>query len=134
LDVFVPIDVFNKTSRTSGIPVLVWLYGGGNVYGAKDYQTDPYGLMLRAQEHSPDGMIFVAMNYRLGAFGWLTGPTFQKDGTANVGLHDQRMALEWVQKYIHLFGGDRSRVTAMGYSAGGGSVVHQLTVCWTPIL
>ncbi|USP81292.1 hypothetical protein yc1106_08566 [Curvularia clavata] len=127
LDVFVPTDVFSKTNRTSGAPVLVWIHGGGNAYGAKDYQTDPYGLMLRARENSPDGMIFVAMNYRLGAFGGLAGPTFQKDGTANVGLRDQRMALEWVQKYIHFFGGDRSRVTVMGCSAGGGSVVHQLT-------
>jgi len=127
LDVFVPTGVFNKTSRTSGAPVLVWLHPGGNAFGAKDYQTDPYGLMLRAQEHSPDGIIFVAINFRLGAFGWLTGPTFQKDGIANAGLHDQRMALEWVQNYIHLFGGDKGRVTAMGTSAGGGSVVHQLT-------
>ena len=40
------------------------------------------------------------MNYRLGAFGWLSGPTFQANGTANAGLHDQRFALEWVQANI----------------------------------
>lgn len=49
------------------------------------------------------------MNYRLGAFGWLSGPTFQEDGTANAGLYDQRFALEWVQKHIYKFGGDPNR-------------------------
>ena len=70
---------------------------------------------------------YVSMNYRLGAFGWLSGPTFQEDGTANAGLYDQRFALEWVQKYISKFGGDPSRVTVFGESAGGGSIMHQIT-------
>ncbi|PVI01297.1 carboxylesterase family protein [Periconia macrospinosa] len=127
LDVFVPKVVFNEISRAPGVPVVVWIHGGGNVYGSKDYQTDPYGLMLRAQEHYSNGIIFVAMNYRLGAFGWLAGPTFQTNGTANAGLHDQRMAFEWIRKYIRLFGGDKDRVTALGYSAGAGSIAHHLT-------
>ena len=49
------------------------------------------------------------------------------EGSSNVGLLDQRLALEWVQKHIHLFGGDPSRITIMGESAGGGSVLHQIT-------
>ena len=64
---------------------------------------------------------------QLGAFGWLSGPTLQSDGTANAGLYDQRLALEWVQEYIHLFGGDPNRVTVIGESAGGGSIMHQIT-------
>ena len=67
------------------------------------------------------------MNYRLGAFGWLSGPTFQENGQANAGLYDQRFALEWVQKHIAKFGGDPTRVTVFGESAGGGSVMHQIT-------
>jgi len=73
-------------------------------------------------------VIFVSLNYRLGAFGWLSGPTFQEDGEANAGLWDQRFALEWVQKYICQFGGDPNRVTVVGESAGGGSIMHQITV------
>ena len=69
----------------------------------------------------------MSFNYRLGALGWLSGPTFQENGTANAGLHDQRFALEWIQRNIHLFGGDPSRVTVFGESAGGGSVMHQIT-------
>jgi cholinesterase len=57
----------------------------------------------------------------------MSGPTFQKSGTANVGLYDQRLALEWIQKYIHLFGGDSDRVTVMGESAGAGSIMHHIT-------
>lgn len=67
------------------------------------------------------------MNYRLGAFGWLSGPTFQSDGTSNAGLHDQRFALQWIQKHIAKFGGDPNRVTVFGESAGGGSIMHQIT-------
>jgi len=71
------------------------------------------------------------MNYRLGDFGWLSGPSFQAQGGAvNAGLLDQRFSLEWVQQYIGLFGGDKDRVTVMGESAGGGSVMHQITVCF----
>ena len=65
--------------------------------------------------------------YRLGAFGWLSGSAVENDGTPNAGLHDQRFALEWVQQHIHLFGGDPKRVTIFGESAGGGSVMHQIT-------
>lgn len=71
------------------------------------------------------------MNYRLGAFGWLSGPTFQQDGAANAGLLDQRFALEWVQKHISKFGGDPTRVTLGGESAGGGSIMHQITAYGT---
>lgn len=56
----------------------------------------PAGLLERAEDNSfGGGIIYVALNYRLGAFGWLAGPTLQSNGTANAGLHDQRFALEW---------------------------------------
>jgi carboxylesterase type B len=63
----------------------------------------------------------------LGAFGWLGGDSVASNGTTNAALHDQRFALEWVKKNAHLFGGDASRVTVMGESAGGGSILHQVT-------
>jgi carboxylesterase type B len=101
---------------------------GGFAVSSKTDGVFPSGLLRRAKENSDDSLVFVAINYRIGVFGFLGGPTLQKDGIANAGLYDQRFAFEWVQKNIHLFGGDPSRVTIMGNSAGGGSIVHQVTV------
>jgi carboxylesterase type B len=58
----------------------------------------------------------------------LSGPSFlEADGaTANAGLYDQRLALEWVQRYIHLFGGNPNRVTVIGESSGAGSIEHHI--------
>lgn len=130
LDVLVPKKIFDKrqgNKKSKGAPVLVWIYGGGYTAGSKEGSGDPAGLILRSQNNNSDGVIYVSMNYRLGAFGFLAGPTFQQDGTANAGLYDQRLALEWVQQNIHLFGGDPDRVTVFGESAGGGSIMQQIT-------
>lgn len=126
LDVFVPQDVLSQAGKGYGAPVLVWIYGGGYTGGNKNY--NPAGLLAASNSTSNGDVIYVAMNYRLGAFGWQSGPSFQAEGgVANVGLHDQRFALEWVQNNIHLFGGDKNRVTVFGESAGGGSIMHQIT-------
>lgn len=101
------------------------MHGGGYVQGSKTNDGNPAGL-IKASNNS---IVFVAINYRLGAFGWLSGPEFQRQGgLANAALYDQRLALEWVQDYITDFGGDPGSVTIMGESAGGGSIMHQITV------
>ncbi|KAJ5414796.1 hypothetical protein N7509_001423 [Penicillium cosmopolitanum] len=132
LDVVVPKKVFDRTMKRKAshlgkglAPVVVWIYGGGYVAGEKS-SSDPTGLIRRSML-SGDGIVYVALNYRLGAFGWLGGDNIKSNGTANAALHDQRFALNWVYKNIHLFGGDATRVTVMGESAGGGSILHQIT-------
>ena len=74
-------------------------------------------------------MVYVQPNYRLGAFGFLAGPSFTRSPNTipNAGLYDQLFALEWVQKYIQLFGGNKDEVTAMGVSAGSGSIMHLIS-------
>ncbi|KAJ5905017.1 uncharacterized protein N7473_001933 [Penicillium subrubescens] len=138
LDVVVPQKIFDRAKKHTDrgqhksfvpknklAPVLVWIYGGGYVGGEKS-SNDPTGLIERSQVVG-DGVVYVALNYRLGAFGWLSGDAIIANGTANAALHDQRFALDWVYKNIHLFGGDPTRITVMGESAGGGSIMHQVT-------
>ncbi|ORY12731.1 carboxylesterase family protein-like protein [Clohesyomyces aquaticus] len=127
LDVFVPEKILNSAKKGGcGAPVLVWIYGGGYVNGNKF--TNPAGLLAASGNVTDGEVIYVALNYRLGALGFSSGPTYQAEGgAANLGMLDQRFALEWVQEYIHLFGGDKNKVTVFGESAGGGSIMHQIT-------
>ncbi|KAL8674755.1 MAG: hypothetical protein Q9168_000839 [Polycauliona sp. 1 TL-2023] len=135
LDVVVPEQIFNQAGGSNdsntkqGAPVMVWIYGGGYTAGEKTGYGlyNPAGLIRASQMNESEGVVYVALNYRLGAFGWLAGPTLQSDGTANAALYDQRLALQWVKSNIHVFGGDPNRVTVFGESAGGGSIMHQIT-------
>ena len=67
-------------------------------------------------------MIVVSINYRLGPLGFLCLDT--DEGAGNMGMLDQVMALEWVHENIHLFGGDKDRITIFGQSAGAASISH----------
>ncbi|BCS26837.1 uncharacterized protein APUU_51548S [Aspergillus puulaauensis] len=69
-------------------------------------------------------IIGVSFNYRLSGFGFLQGRVVNETGVANIGLYDQRFALHWIQENIMAFGGDPSRVTIQGESAGAVSVGH----------
>ncbi|KAJ5449225.1 Carboxylesterase type B [Penicillium cf. griseofulvum] len=132
LDVYVPESVIAKRRRENGkpkhgAPVLVYFQDGAYVSGSKSDQN-PFGLIAASRENGSPGIIYVGVNYRLGAFGWLSGQKFKSaGGVPNAGLYDERLALEWVQRHITKFGGDPSRVTVMGVSAGGGSIMMQLT-------
>ncbi|KAH7182156.1 Alpha/Beta hydrolase protein [Fusarium sp. MPI-SDFR-AT-0072] len=119
-------------------PVLhgsLWLtnneiHGGGCSLGSKNgYPSpkyDPSGLMKHSEDFERGRIILAALNYRLGARGFLTGPDAENDGDLNAGLLDQRLALKWVQDNIFLFGGSRGKVTIMGVSSGGGSVLFHM--------
>ncbi|MEV0375249.1 carboxylesterase family protein [Streptomyces sp. NPDC050636] len=104
------------TGRGSAkLPVMVWIHGGGNIGGAgRDIVPDEFARRT--------GTVVVTLNYRLGALGFLTVP----GTTGNFALLDQQRALRWVQANIGHFGGDRSRVTLAGESAGGSAVCAQL--------
>lgn len=75
---------------------------------------------------SNGAVISVSIQYRLGPYGFLASKEIKQDGTANAGLLDQRLALDWVQRHISTFGGDPTKVTIWGGSAGGGSVGLQM--------
>lgn len=114
------LNVYAPAPRNNSAvwPVLVWFHGGG--YGEGD-ATQDLSPFLTATRSAP--IVTVSVQYRLGAFGFLAGTVVREKGTLNAGLLDQRAALAWVQQYITLFGGDPSRVTLSGESAGAGSVL-----------
>lgn len=122
LDVYVPAEVFDNGSAADA-PVLFWIHGGGFTYGSKSSSGEPAGLIARSKLDGSSGVIVVTINYRLGLFGWLAG----EGVTSNLGLFDQRAAMEWVQTYISRFGGSSSKVTVMGESAGAASILHHIT-------
>ncbi len=129
LDVYVPRKVLEGKSAPA--PVVVWIYGGAFVYGGKNEFGSLVPLYngtgwMNAGTAAGHDMIFVVGNYRVGAYGWLAGKTMEKEGTPNAGLSDQRLLLQWVQDYIHLFNGDKKSVSAWGQSAGAGSIMHHL--------
>ena len=109
-------------------PVMVWIFGGGDVAGSDSIAPNDGRFFAR------DGVVLVAMNYRLGALGFFAHPALTKDAKpgeplANYGLMDQIAALKWVKRNIAAFGGDPANVTIFGESAGGENV---LTLMVTP--
>lgn len=124
LDVLVPSHpkpATGSSGGSAGLPVMVQIHGGGYTVG--NAQSYPGDAMVHA---SNGGLLYVSIQYRLGIFGFLGGSDVAENGVQNVGLYDQRLALEWVAKHIGAFGGDPSQVTIWGGSAGGGSVTYQL--------
>lgn len=95
-------------------PVLVWLHGGAWSTGGGALPW--YDATLWAKEA---GVVVVAVNYRLGALGWLLG---EESDSSNLGLQDAQLAMQWVAQNIEAFGGDAQRITVMGQSAGGENI------------
>ncbi|KAG8533899.1 uncharacterized protein KY384_001640 [Bacidia gigantensis] len=128
---FLDIRVPGKAIRDPSLklPVISWFYGGAYIFGAKDQFGDVLPLYdgVGLLQQSGGNVIFVSSNYRLGAYGFLAGSTMEKEGLPNAGLYDQRAALQWIQDYIGLVGGDKTKVSAWGESAGAGSILHHLT-------
>ncbi len=115
-DEYLNLNVWTPDPGTSGLPVLVWIHGGGYSRGSNA------GAVADGSAFARDGVVVVSMNYRVGMAGFAV-----LDGApANRGLHDQIFALRWVQENVAAFGGDPGNVTLGGLSAGGMSVAALL--------
>ena len=114
LNVYVPASA----TASSKLPVYMFLYGGSFTEGDNDGPFDIYA----GQGFTRNDIILVVPNYRLGAYGYLVTDKL----TGNVGLLDQRLAMQWIRDNIGAFGGDASRLTIGGESAGAMSVGYHL--------
>jgi para-nitrobenzyl esterase len=107
----------HKGGKSSGLPVIVWIHGGGDVDGeSNDY--DASKLATGGPIGTPT--VVVTMNYRLGLFGFFAHPAIDAEGHlfGNYAVLDQQAVLRWVQRNAAAFGGDPSRVALGGQSAG----------------
>ncbi|XP_063924662.1 esterase FE4-like [Zophobas morio] len=106
-----------SVKNTNKLPVLVFIHGGAYVSGtARSDMVGPRFLL-------DQDIVLATLNYRIGALGFLS---LGKDVPGNNGLKDQVVALQWIKKYIHAFGGDPNSITLSGSSVGGGSVNYHL--------
>lgn len=100
-------------------PVVVWLYGGGFSIGSASMAN------YRGENLALKGVVYVTVGYRVGAFGFMAHPELTAasphKASGNYGHLDQIAALQWIQRNIGHFGGDASRVSVMGQSAGASS-------------
>jgi acetylcholinesterase len=99
------------------LPAMVFLHGGSFVVGS--HKSFDSALFV---EKSTEPLMVVTVQYRLGVLGSLPGKFMEEEGLLNLGIRDQKMALDFLQKYIGDFGGDKDQITLGGQSAGGHSV------------
>jgi para-nitrobenzyl esterase len=117
------VDVWTPDPGGAGLPVMVWIHGGGFMTGSGSAPAHD------GRTFALDGIVHVGLNYRLGVDGFTHFEGSGSEGTAeNRGLRDQVAALEWVQRNISAFGGDPARVTIFGQSGGGVAVYDLLAM------
>lgn len=110
------LNVFRPRTDEKKLPVFVWIHGGGNAAGhAGQYPGDH--LAARAN------VVYVSLQYRLGALGWATHPALRTgesplDDSGNYGTLDLIEGLAWLRENIEAFGGDSANITVGGTSAG----------------
>jgi para-nitrobenzyl esterase len=118
LNVWAPVNA-------RGLPVMVWLHGGGHRIGSGSFP------IYDGTELARQGVVVVTINYRLGLLGYFAHPSLTAEASpdaplGNYGTMDQIAALRWVQTNIATLGGDPKRVTVFGESAGGASTIYLL--------
>ncbi|CAH1773945.1 unnamed protein product [Owenia fusiformis] len=113
LNVYAPGDGTSTEQKA----VMVWIHGGGYAVGGVNAFTEAEMMAVIGD------VVIVTINYRLGIFGFFS--TGDSVVPGNMGLLDQQFAIRWVKDNINLFGGDPTRITIFGESAGASSVSQQ---------
>jgi para-nitrobenzyl esterase len=112
----------------ASLPVLVWIHGGAFLSGSASLELNRGLPLYDGRNLAGRGAVVVTVNYRLGPFGFLAHPQLSSESpegvSGNYGLLDQMAALRWVRENIRGFGGDPSRITLFGESAGAVSILY----------
>ncbi|KAL6698754.1 Alpha/Beta hydrolase protein [Trichoderma pleuroticola] len=116
------------TKAGDDLPVLFYIFGGGFMIGGTSVSVNDPTKFVQASVELGKPFVFAAVNYRVAGWGFMPGSEILSEGSANAGLLDQRMGLEWVADNIAAFGGDPSKVTIWGQSSGSISVFEQLVL------
>jgi para-nitrobenzyl esterase len=111
-------------SSTEPLPVMVFFPGGGNHSYSGQGSSAFGGMAYNGQQLTPEGVIVVTFNYRIGALGFLAHPDL---GDGNYGSMDQIEMLRWLKRNIEAFGGDPHRIMLFGTSAGGSNICALMT-------
>ncbi|CAG7943335.1 unnamed protein product [Penicillium salamii] len=117
----------SSANSDSKLPVGVWIHGGGFYQGSGADQRYNMSEIVSNSYKIDKPFIAVTINYRLSAWGFLSSSQLYGSGNTNLGLRDQRLALQWIRENIAAFGGDPDKVTIWGESAGAMSVGYHLT-------
>ncbi|KAG2176131.1 hypothetical protein INT43_005364 [Umbelopsis isabellina] len=123
LTIYTPFLPGNKAEKDKLLPVMVWYHGGSYYYGGSS-QVEYNGNNFASRE----SVVVVSVDYRLGVLGWLSTPDQidSNEGSINQAMRDQIMALQWVNDHIKAYGGDSEKVTIIGESAGGTTIMSLL--------
>ena len=116
-DDYLTLNIWRPDGGRCGLPVMVFIHGGGFLVGSKDVPVQDGTAFAR------DGVICVAINYRMGVDGFLPIP----GAPTNLGLRDMLAALRWVQENARAIGGDPGNVTVFGESAGAMAIADLMT-------
>ncbi|OFW55703.1 MAG: hypothetical protein A2W01_10275 [Candidatus Solincola sediminis] len=115
-----------KKRQAEAMPVMVWIHGGAFLSGSASVEMQPGVRLYDGSRLAGRGVIVVTINYRLGPFGFMAHPLLSRESplhvSGNYGLLDQITALRWIADNIRFFGGDPSRITLFGQSAGAVSI------------
>ncbi|KAF2707723.1 alpha/beta-hydrolase [Pleomassaria siparia CBS 279.74] len=120
VNVTVPRTAIGKSStgEKNGLPVFVWVHGGGLAMGSNSWPQYDLAKFVERSVQIGNPIIAVSIDYRIGIFGFLASEELG-NAEGNLGFKDLVLAFRWVKKHIHGFGGDLNNITAAGESAGG---------------
>ncbi|KAE8150263.1 Alpha/Beta hydrolase protein [Aspergillus avenaceus] len=117
----------SSADENSNLPVGVWIHGGGFYMGSGSDQRYNMSAIVDNSYKIGKPFIAVSLNYRVSAWGFLGSSEVTDSGNTNLGIRDQRLALQWIKENIQAFGGDPDKITIWGESAGAISVGLHLT-------